>query len=62
MLCDTNYLDEALPAYRAVQRLLDSPEGVKVAKKIAVVDLIDFLYNENGYDRYLESMPEKEVY
>lgn len=62
MLCDINYLDAAMPAYRAVSRLLDSPEGVKVAKKIAVTDLIDFLYNENGYDRYLESIPEKVVY
>lgn len=62
MLCDTNYLDAAMPAYHAVSRLLASPEGIKVAKKIAVVDLIDFLYNENGYDRYVESMPEPTVY
>ncbi len=62
MLCDTNYLTASLPAFEAVQRLLGSPEGNKISKKIGTVDIVDFLFNENGYDRYSESMPESKVY
>lgn len=62
MLCDTNYLVSAMPAYESVSRLLQSPEGVLIAKKIGTVDIVDFLFNENGYDRYIESIPETKVY
>ncbi len=62
MLCSTNYLVAAMPAYEAISRLMHSPEGVKISKKIGTIDIVDFLFNENGYDRYIESMPESKVY
>lgn len=62
MLREENILDATYPAYETVKPFLYTEEGLKVQEHIATVDLMDFVFNENGYDRMHSECPEFPIY
>ncbi len=62
MLHEVNVLDTAEHAYDSISGLFESEEGKKVYNQLATVGIGDILYNENGYDRFIEGLSQTEVF
>lgn len=62
MLREQNIHDAVYPAYETVKAFLLSESGLKVQEHLSTLDLMDFVFNENGYDRFHDKCPESDVY
>lgn len=62
MLREQNVIPATYPAYEIVKPFLLTEDGLKVQEYLATLDLVDFVFNENGYDRLQSGCPNHSIY
>tara|TARA_Y100001956_G_C4046755_1_gene153128 strand:- start:288 stop:680 length:393 start_codon:yes stop_codon:yes gene_type:complete len=62
MLQEVNIINAAERAYGSIAGLFVSDEGKKIYEQLTATDISDILFNENGYDRFIEGLSHGKVF